>query len=100
MKKPSTEKISADPGEDAPLRRADIEAGKLVLRKRDANGAVLPNKRRVNIFLDGAVVDHFKTKAGERGYQTLINEALKQAIQAETIEGVVRRTIREELRRA
>jgi hypothetical protein len=30
----------------------------------------------------------------------LINEALKQAIQAESIEGVVRKTIREELRRA
>ena len=43
--------------------------------------------------------EHFKSRAGERGYQTLINEALKQAIQAETIEGVVRKTIREELRR-
>jgi hypothetical protein len=69
------------------LRRADIAAGKLVLRKRAASGAVLPNKQRVNIFLDGAVIE-------------LINEALKQAIQAETIEGVVRKTIREELRRA
>jgi uncharacterized protein (DUF4415 family) len=71
----------------------------LVLRKRGAPGAVLPNKQRVNIFLDGAVIEHFKAKAGDRGYQTLINEALKQAIQAETIEGVVRKTIREELRR-
>jgi uncharacterized protein (DUF4415 family) len=82
------------------LRRADIAAGKLVLRERAASGAVLPNKQRVNIFLDGAVIQHFKAKAGDRGYQTLINEALKQAIQAETIEGVVRKTIREELRRA
>ena len=82
------------------MRRADIAAGKLVLRKRGASGAVLPNKQRVNIFLDGAVIQHFKAKAGERGYQTLINEALKQAIQAETLEGVVRKTIREELRRA
>lgn len=100
MSKPSTAKTSLDPHEDKPLRRADIAAGKLVLRKRAANGAVLPNKQRVNIFLDGAVIQHFKAKAGERGYQTLINEALKQAIQAETLEGVVRKTIREELRRA
>jgi uncharacterized protein (DUF4415 family) len=85
--------------EDQPLRRADVAAGKLVLRRRGTSGAVLPNKQRVNIFLDGAVVQHFKAKAGDRGYQTLINEALKQAIQAETIEGVVRKTIREELRR-
>jgi len=83
-----------------PLRRTDIAAGKLVLRKRSASGVVLPNKQRVNILLDGAVIQHFKAKAGERGYQTLINEALKQAIQAETLEGVVRKTIREELRRA
>jgi uncharacterized protein (DUF4415 family) len=60
---------------------------------------VLPSKRRVNIFLDGVVVEHFKAKAGTRGYQTLINDALKQAIQAESVEGVVRKTIREELRR-
>ena len=101
MSKPSTGKTSADLQSDKPLRRADIAAGKLVLRKRGASGAVLPNKQRVNIFLDGAVIEHFKSKAGERGgYQTLINEALKQAIQAETIEGVVRKTIREELRRA
>jgi uncharacterized protein (DUF4415 family) len=99
MNKPSTVKISASARDDQPLRRADIAAGKLVLRKRGTSGAVLPNKQRVNIFLDGAVVQHFKAKAGDRGYQTLINEALKQAMQAETIEGVVRKTIREELRR-
>jgi len=100
MSKASTVKTSPDAPEDAPLRRADVAAGKLVLRKRGPTGAVLPNKQRVNIFLDGAVVEHFKAKAGDRGYQTLINEALKQAIQAESLEGVVRKTIREELRRA
>ena len=100
MNKPSTAKTSAESCAEKPLRRGDIAAGKLVLRKRGPSGAVLPNKQRVNIFLDGAVVEHFKSKAGDRGYQTLINEALKQAIQAETLEGVVRKTIREELRRA
>ena len=100
MKKASTMKTSPDVPQDTPLRRADIAAGKLLLRKRGPAGALLPNKQRVNIFLDGGVVEHFKAKAGERGYQTLINEALKLAIQAETIEGVVRKTIRQELRRA
>ena len=100
MSKPSAVGTSPDARDDAPLRRADITAGKLILRKRGPGGAVLPNKQRVNIFLDGAVIEHFKAKAGERGYQTLINEALKQAIQAESIEGIVRKTIREELRRA
>ncbi len=100
MSKASTARISPDAREDAPLRRADITAGKLVLRQRDTSGALLPKKQRVNIFLDGAVVEHFKTKAGTRGYQTLINEALKQAMRAEAIEVVVRKTIREELRRS
>ncbi len=71
-----------------------------MLRQRSAAGTVLPRKLRVNIFLDGTVVEHFKAKAGSRGYQTLINEALKQAIAAESIETVVRKTIREELRKA
>ena len=71
-----------------------------MLLKRGAGAAVLPNKQRVNIFLDGAVIEHFKSKAGDRGHQTLINEALKQAIQAESLEGIVRSTIRGQLRRA
>ena len=43
------------------LRATDLATGKLVLRKRGPTGAVLPNKQRVNIFLDGAVIEHFKT---------------------------------------
>ena len=84
--------------EDAPIRAKDIAAGKLVLRKRSASGAVLPVKQRVNIFLDSAIVEYFKAEAGERGYQTLINEALKNSIQAKTIEKTIRYVIRQELK--
>jgi uncharacterized protein (DUF4415 family) len=98
MSKPSTAKTSRN--DSPPVRAADIKAGRLVLRQRAADGSVLPRKQRVNIFLDGAIVEHFKEKAGPRGYQTLINEALKQAIAAESIETVVRKAIREELRKA
>lgn len=101
MNKASTAKTLAldSKRDDKPLRRSDIASGKLVLRKRGPGGAALPNKQRVNMFLDSAVIEHFKARAGDRGYQTLINEALKQSIQAETIESVVRKTIREELKR-
>ena len=68
MSKPSTVKTSIEANDDKPLRRADIASGKLVLRKRSPGGAVLPNKQRVNIFLDGAVIEHFKAKAGDRGF--------------------------------
>lgn len=94
MSKKSTTKIS----DDAPVRAKDIATGKLVLRKRATGGAVLPAKQRVNIYLDSAIVEHFKAEAGERGYQTLINEALKNSIQAKTIEKTIRHVIRQELK--
>jgi len=39
-----------------------------------------PRKRRVTILLDTGLVEYFKAQAGERGYQTLINETLRQAV--------------------
>jgi len=57
-------------------------------------------KQRVSIMLDNAVIAFFKEKAGERGYQTLINQALHQAMYAEQMETTLRRVIREELRPA
>jgi uncharacterized protein (DUF4415 family) len=57
-------------------------------------------KQRVSIMLDGAIIAFFKAKAGERGYQTLINQALHQAMTNEQIESTLRRVIREELHTA
>ena len=54
-------------------------------------------KQRVSIMLDGSIIAFFKAKAGERGYQTLINQALHQAMISEQIESTLRRVIREEL---
>jgi len=48
------------------------------------------------MYLDAAVVEFFKARAGTRGYQTLINEALKQAIERESLEDTLRRVLREE----
>jgi uncharacterized protein (DUF4415 family) len=88
--------------EDKPIRKRDIASGKLVLRQRAKSGEILPqggsSKQRVNIFLDSVVVDHFKDKAGGRGYQTLINEALKQSMQSESIERTIRYTIQQEMK--
>lgn len=57
-------------------------------------------KQRVSIMLDGSVIAFFKAKAGERGYQTLINQALHQAMTGEQIEATLRRVIREEMHSA
>lgn len=94
MKKKST---TATFDEDTPITQGDIDAGRLTLRKRAAGRVVLP-KKRVTLYLDAALVDRFKGLAGERGYQTLINEALKSSIQQEDIAATIRKVIREELK--
>lgn len=95
MKKKST---TTTFDEGAPITQGDIDAGKLVMRKREAGGRVVQPKKRVTLYLDAALVDRFKTLAGDRGYQTLINETLKTSLQQADIERTIRRAIREELR--
>lgn len=56
-----------------------------------------PRKRRVTILLDTVLVEYFRAKAGERGYQTLINDTLRQAIERDDLEETLRRIIREEM---
>ncbi len=58
---------------------------------------VARGKVRVNIYLDAEIVEYFKAEAGGRGYQTLINETLKESIQAKGIETMLRQVIREEM---
>jgi len=71
-------------------------------------GAVVlpdPNKVRITIRLDADIVEHFKNivlEAGGGNYQTLINNALREHIQAEDkgLEKALRKVIREELKKA
>jgi len=93
----SKKSITAIFDEDTPITQGDIEAGKLVLRKRVEGKAVQP-KKRVTLYLDATLVERFKEMAGERGYQTLINEALKNSLQQADIETTIRKVIREELK--
>ena len=48
------------------------------------------------MYLDTAVVEYFRSRSGGRGYQTLINETLKQAVERESLEDTLRRVLREE----
>lgn len=83
--------------EDLPITQDDIDAGKLILRKRIAGHVVQP-KKRVTLYLDAVLVEQFKSMAGERGYQTLINETLKTSLYQTDIEAAIRKVIREELK--
>ncbi|MDH3376252.1 MAG: BrnA antitoxin family protein [Gammaproteobacteria bacterium] len=64
-----------------------------------------PNKVRITIRLDADVIEHFKSivhEAGGGNYQTLINDALREHIQAKDrrLEKTLRKVIREELKAA
>lgn len=71
-------------------------------------GAVIPvpqGKTRVTIRLDDDVLEWFKAQvdaAGGGNYQTLINRALRQYIEQQSVslEDTLRRVLREELRGA
>ena len=87
------------------MRDADIDLSDLpeVTAERAAHGVVrvagrvVPRgKTRLTMYLDSAIVEFFRARAGSRGYQTLINEALKQAIEQESLEHTLRRVLREE----
>ena len=70
-------------------------------------GAVLPvrpGKTRITIRLDDDVLDWFRRQvhaAGGGSYQTLINNALREYAQQrpESLEGTIRRVLRQELRK-
>ena len=62
-----------------------------------------PNKVRITIRLDADIIEHFKSivhKAGDGNYQSLINDALREHMQAHDkgLEKTLRKVIREELR--
>ena len=78
---------------DVPEVTRDMAHGGVV---RVAGKAVPRGKRRLTMYLDAAVIEFFKARAGERGYQTLINEALKHAMERESVEDALRRVLREE----
>jgi len=57
-------------------------------------------KQKINITLDPDVIAWFKAQAGGRGYQTLMNAALREAMDRTLLEDTLRRVIREELQPA
>ncbi len=59
-----------------------------------------PRKKRVTILLDTVLIEYFRAKAGGRGYQTLINETLRQAVEHDDLKETLRQIIREELNNA
>lgn len=72
--------------------------------KRGAVLAPAPGKTRITIRLDNDVLEWFRRQVHEAGggnYQTLINDALREHMNArdQTLEQTLRRVVREELAR-
>lgn len=94
-----------DTSDDAPkLTQADFDRARLRVAGKDVGRAewqssvrARVNKQRINIMLDAPIVEHFKALAGERGYQTIINDTLRRVIETGMLEADLRRIIREEL---
>lgn len=104
MKRTSTTKTPAI-SDDAPkLAQADFDKARFRVGGKDVSRVEWQaatrariGKLRINIMLDAPIVEHFKALAGERGYQTIINDTLRRVIEAGHIEADIRRVIREEL---
>ncbi len=100
-----TRRVWVDPDDAAELTGKELETGRwyrggqrVGAKEGKAAFREALRKKQVNMMLDVAVIEHFKTKAGGRGYQTLINQALREAIDRETLEQIIRRVIREEMK--
>jgi uncharacterized protein (DUF4415 family) len=91
--------------DEAPrLTQADFDLAKFKVAGQDvgkpewqAAVRAKTGKQRINIMLDAPIIEHFKALAGERGYQTLINDTLRRAVAGERLEADLRAIIREEL---
>jgi len=80
--------------DDPEITQADLNRATFRVNLKPA-----PRKRRVTMLLDTGLVEYFKAQAGERGYQTLINETLRQAMEQDELEERLRRIVREEIQR-
>ena len=61
-----------------------------------------PNKTRITIMLDWDVIAAFRARAKDTGggYQTTINQALREHLASDELEATLRRVVQEEIRNA
>jgi uncharacterized protein (DUF4415 family) len=71
---------------------------------QSTRGAIEPmpvGKTRITIRLDDDIIDWFRQQAEQAGggnYQTAMNQALREHIERQSLEALLRRVVREELR--
>ena len=105
MKQTSTTKTSATFDDEAPkltqahFDRAKFRVGSEKVNRTTWQSAVRARivKQRISIMLDIPIDEHYKAVAGKRGYQTLINDTLRRAVEGEHFVAELQLVIREEL---
>ena len=98
MRKPTAKSTNGQSAKLSARRDRSNQPGATTAGSRRVGNPAPRGKTRLTMYLDMTVVEYFRLRSGGRGYQTLINQALKQAIEQESLEDVVRRVIREEAR--
>jgi len=122
-KKPATSPPEPTPSGESSLSSTPTEVTASALSRRDAlpdpsaddtndafdglvnlrRGPVIlyPNKTRITIHIDTDTIAAFRERVQgtSRGYQTAINDALREYLAAETLETTLRRVLRDELAR-
>lgn len=103
MKRRTTSQTS-DPDDARRVTQADYDraeyrvGGKTVTKAEWARSVrERLGKKRISIMLDTAVIEYFKAAAGDRGYQTLINDTLRRAVDGDSLVSQMRLVVREEL---
>ncbi len=76
----SSSETSNDSDEYPQVTQADLDRAKFRIRLEPS-----PRKQNITISLDANLIEYFKLKAGENGYQNLINEILRQAKEREEL---------------
>ena len=85
------------------MKRAIAEAYRDIDFSPAKRGAVIPidpGKTKISIYIDNAVIEHFRAqveRAGTGNYQTLMNDALMAFIHQQSVIDAVRQVVREEL---
>ena len=74
----SSSETSNDRDEYSEVTQADLDRAKFRIGLKS-----MPRKQSITISLDSNLIEYFKLKAGEVGYQNLINEVLRQAKEQE-----------------
>lgn len=80
----------------------EYDFSRMKVVRRGARTSVPPGKTRITIRIDTDVLEWFYAqvdRAGGGSYQATINQALRDAMQQQQLEPLLRRVVREELRR-